>query len=338
MNPTLIRKKIWAVAIRDYWWMSAFVGAYFVVGFYLWGSSRSALLSSSLFLLIAIVGLVLHYRAHWHGTSPQVVLILGHLFLGQAILVWQKAYLPLTDYTRSGNPEPRDIIIYLISSLTVGASCIFGGIWGAMVGLAMHYAFIFDVREEFSVKWIFPIFMAVTGGIVRMAFRRLDQAYEQLETLANHDSLTGLLNRHRLPVEFERLQNLARSTGRPFLLVAWDLDDLKLINDEQGHAAGDAQICRFAQALDANVRKSSDGRFGDAAFRIGGDEFISMHLDAHDGKKVMERVHDSCPSVSAGWVSCDALSLDQALTQADKALYDNKQRRKHRASIAGTSA
>lgn len=336
MNPTLTRRKIWTVAIRDYWWMSAFVGAYFVGGFLVWGGSMAALLSSLLFLVVAIVGLAVHYRVHWNGRSPQVVVIVGHLLLGQAILVWQKAHLPLTDYTRSGNPEPRDIIIYLVSSLIVGAMCIFGGLWGAALGLAMHYTFIFDVHEEFSVKWIFPIFMVVTGGIVSTAFRRLDQAYEQLETLASHDSLTGLLNRHRLTVEFERLQSLARSTGRPFLLVAWDMDDLKLINDQQGHAAGDAHICNFARALEANVRKSSDGRFGDAAFRVGGDEFISMHLDARDGEKVMERVHESCPSVSAGWVSCNALTLDQALTQADQALYDAKQRRKN-LSIAGSS-
>jgi diguanylate cyclase (GGDEF)-like protein len=335
MNPALTRKRIWTVAIRDYWWMSVFVGAYFVVGFLLWGSSRQALLSSVLFLVVAIAGLVVHYRVHWSGSRPQVMMIVGHLVLGEAILVWQKANLPLTDYTRSGSPEPRDIIIYLVSSLIVGAMCLFGGLWGGAVGLLMHYAFIFDVHEEFSVKWIFPIFMVVTGGIVSTAFRKLDQAYEQLEAMANHDSLTGLLNRHRLPVEFERLQKLAHSSGRPFLLVAWDLDDLKVINDQQGHAAGDNHICNFARALEANVRKSSDGRFADAAFRVGGDEFISMHLDARDGVKVMERVHESCLSVSAGWVSCETLTLDQALTQADKALYTNKQRRKDGLSITG---
>src|SRR5579859_1979037 len=58
------------------------------------------------------------------------------------------------------------------------------------------------------------------------------------------------------------------------------------------------------------------------------DEFISMHLDARDGEKVMERVHTSHPFVSAGWVLCNGLTLDQALTQADKALYANKEGRK----------
>jgi diguanylate cyclase (GGDEF)-like protein len=192
----------------------------------------------------------------------------------------------------------------------------------------MHYAFIFDIHEEFSFKWVFPICMVMTGGIVSSAFWRLDRAYEQLEVLANRDNLTGLLNRHRLAPEFERLQQLARDGGRSLLLMAWDLDGLKQINDQQGHAVGDDHIRRFATALQANVRRISDNRFGDAAFRVGGDEFVSMHLDAPDGESLLERVHHSCPWVSAGWVLCDALTLDQALTQADQALYSSKERRK----------
>jgi diguanylate cyclase (GGDEF)-like protein len=255
-------------------------------------------------------------------------MIVGHLLLGQAILVWQRAYLPLADYTRSDNPATRDIIIYLVSSLIVGALCMFGGVLGALAGLAMHYAFIFDVHEEFSVKWIFPVFMVLTGGIVSTAFRRLDQAYGQLEVLANNDNLTGLLNRHRLDSEFERLQALATTRGQSLLLVAWDMDDLKQVNDQRGHAEGDTHIRAFASALQAHVRKASDARYGDAAFRVGGDEFISMHLDAPDGEQLLERVHQSYASVSAGWVECKALTLDQALTQADRELYASKDRRK----------
>jgi diguanylate cyclase (GGDEF)-like protein len=176
--------------------------------------------------------------------------------------------------------------------------------------------------------------MALAGGIVNAAFWRLNQAYEQLEVLANRDSLTGLLNRHRLTAEFERLQALVRQNGQPLLLVAWDLDGLKQVNDEQGHAAGDAHIRSFATALQASVRKHSDGRFGDAAFRVGGDEFISIHLDANDDEKVMARIHQSCPMVSAGWILCGRLSLDQALTRADQALYENKSRRKKTSTTA----
>jgi len=325
MHTTLTRRR--AVA-QKYWWSATAIGVYFCGGFWLWHSSRAALLSSGLFLAVAIIGLVAHYQVHWTRRWPQVAAIVGHLLLGQAILAWQKVHLPLSDYTATGNPEARDFLIYLTSTLLMGTLSMFGGFWGALAGLPMHYAFIFDVHEEFSLKWIFPAFMVLAGAIVSTSFWKLDRAYEQLADLANCDQLTGLLNRHRLIPEFERLQALTVATGQPLLLVAWDLDGLKDINDHQGHAAGDAHIRNFAGALQANVRKPSDSRYGDAAFRVGGDEFISMHLDARDGEKVMERVHTSHPFVSAGWVLCNGLTLDQALTQADKALYANKQSRK----------
>ena len=328
MNPSITRTNVWTVAVRNYWWGATLIGVYFAGAFWLWGASRGAMLSSGLFLLISIIGLSAQYRVNWSQRTPRVALIVGHLLLGQAILVWQKAHLPLTDYTSSGNPGIRDLLIYLTSAIAVGAMGMFGGVWGALIGLAMHYLFIFNIHDEYSLKWIFPGIMAIAGCIVSTAFWRLDRAYEQLESLANLDSLTGLLNRHRLVVEYDRLQRLAREMGQPLPLMAWDLDGLKQINDQQGHAAGDAHICNFASALQASVRKSSDGRYGDAAFRVGGDEFISMHLQAHDGEKLLERVHQSCPFVSAGWVQCHALTLDQALTRADKALYASKERRK----------
>src|SRR5579862_22625 len=330
MNSSPHRTNVWTVAVRDYWWMSTLVGTYFVVGFWLWRGSKGALLSSLSFLLAALIGLAFHRRIHSNERWPQVGIIVAHLLFAQAILVWQKGHLPLTDYTKVGNPESKDIIIYLVSSLIVGALCMFGGLWAALAGLAIHYAFIFNVHEEFSVKWIFPVFMVLTGGVVSTAFWRLDRAYAKLEELANRDNLTGLLNRHRLTIEFDRLQALAREKAQSLLLVAWDLDDLKVINDQQGHAAGDAHIRKFARALEANVRKPSDARYGDAAFRVGGDEFISMHLDAEDGVKLVDRVHQSCPFVSAGWVRCNPLTLDQALTQADRALYASKEQRKQR--------
>ena len=133
-----------------------------------------------------------------------------------------------------------------------------------------------------------------------------------------------------LASEFERLQSIARQTGQPLLLIAWDLDGLKQVNDQQGHLAGDAYIRNFASALQRSIRNPTDVRPGDAAFRVGGDEFISIHLDARDGEKIAERVQRSGSWVSAGWVPCEKITLDQALTQADQALYHSKDRRKNR--------
>jgi len=325
-------------AVGRYWWTSTFGGLYFAGGFLAWGGTAGAIASSSVFFVAALLGLLFHYYGGTTSRRLKVALIVGHQLLGQAVLVWQKAWLPLSDYSAAGNPGDREFIIYLVSALIVGTISMFGGIWGAALGLAGHYAFIFDIREPFTFKWAFPVLIALAGNIVSTALWRLDEAYDQLETLANRDALTGLFNRRRLPAEFERLQTLARGEGRPLVLVAWDLDDLKRVNDQQGHAAGDDCIRRFARALDAHVRTHSDGRPGDAAFRIGGDEFLSLHIDAPGGDAVLSRVRAVFPEVSAGWVRCDPLTFDRALTLADAALYESKQRRKRATRDASNRA
>lgn len=325
------RTGVFTLAIRNYWWMSAFGGLYFVGGFLVWGGSRGAVVSSGLFLAGAVLGLLVHYLVRVESRVVRIGLVLAHQLLGQAVLVWQKAYLPLSDYSSTGDPGDRLFLIYLVSSLIVVTMSMFGGVVGAVLGLAAHYGFVFDVHEPFTFKWAFPVLIALVGNIIATAFWQLDEAYDRLEILANHDALTGLLNRHRLPAEYERLQTRSRETGRPLVLVAWDLDDLKQINDGRGHAAGDAHLRDFARALRAHVRLPSDARWGDAAFRVGGDEFLSLHLEAPDGQMLIDRLHQLFPAVSAGWVRCDGLTLDQALTQADDALYASKERRKARA-------
>lgn len=328
MTVSSHRTGVFTPAIRNYWWMSAIGGLYFVGGFLLWNGSRGAILSSALFFAGALVGLFVHYVGPPQGRAARIALILAHQLLGQAILVWQKTYLPLSDYSATGDPADRVFLTYLVSSLIVVTMSMFGGVVGAVLGLTVHYAFVFDVHEPFTFKWAFPVLIALVGNIVATAFWQLDEAYDRLQVLADHDALTGLLNRHRLPTEYARLQARARETGRSLLLVAWDLDDLKLINDGRGHAAGDAHLRDFARALREHVRVPSDGRWGDAAFRVGGDEFLSLHLDAPNGQVLIDRLHQLFPAVSAGWVHCEDLTLDQAMTRADDALYASKEQRK----------
>ena len=137
-----------------------------------------------------------------------------------------------------------------------------------------------------------------------------------------------------MPPEFNRLQGEAAARGRSLLLVAWDLDDLKRVNDRDGHAAGDAHLRAFAEALRDAVRRPSSERAGDSAFRIGGDEFLSLHLDAPDGEQLLARVRERFAAVSAGWVPCERTDLDRALTLADAALYANKVARKQASGSA----
>jgi diguanylate cyclase (GGDEF)-like protein len=139
---------------------------------------------------------------------------------------------------------------------------------------------------------------------------------QQLRT----DALTGVASRAAWD---ETLRALARSRGdEPLAIVVVDVDELKMVNDEAGHAAGDALLCHCARLLAESVRS------GDLVARIGGDEFGVLLREADE-----LRAADWCARLergeakrwSIGWASVPpADSLCEAVAQADRRMYERK--------------
>lgn len=92
----------------------------------------------------------------------------------------------------------------------------------------------------------------------------------ELDRLAGHDPLTGLLNRRLLLERLERAVARARRTGGTLGLLFIDLDRFKTVNDALGHGAGDALLVEIAHRLRARIRAT------DTAARLGGDEFVVL--------------------------------------------------------------
>ena len=112
----------------------------------------------------------------------------------------------------------------------------------------------------------------------------------QLEFMAHHDSLTGLVNRS----EFDDRLGLAIARARrhewSLALLFIDLDDFKAINDTLGHSAGDSVLRAIGEQIQNATRKT------DVAARVGGDEFVVL-LEAADaeksavyGQRLLERI------------------------------------------------
>jgi diguanylate cyclase (GGDEF)-like protein len=87
---------------------------------------------------------------------------------------------------------------------------------------------------------------------------------------ASADALTGLRNRRAFSRDLERERRRAARYGREFSVVVIDLDGLKVINDTLGHLEGDRRLLGLADALREGLRAT------DAAYRIGGDEFVLL--------------------------------------------------------------
>src|SRR5579871_4392628 len=96
----------------------------------------------------------------------------------------------------------------------------------------------------------------------------------ELRHMADHDPLTGLLNRRGLEAELERHVTHVRRYGDRGALLALDLDHFKTVNDTLGHDAGDQLIVSVAEILTERLRAT------DTVARLGGDEFAILLPEA----------------------------------------------------------
>lgn len=160
------------------------------------------------------------------------------------------------------------------------------------------------------------------------------QLLERRAMRAEHDSrtdpLTGVLNRRGWRKTIEAEQTRILHSGGSAGVVLADLDDLKRVNDRDGHEAGDELIRRFAQALSAQVRSL------DNIARIGGDEFALLLPGARrEGMAaVTERIRRGlqragiAATLGWGWAGVTD-DLAQAVREADTMLLAAKPRRHH---------
>lgn len=109
---------------------------------------------------------------------------------------------------------------------------------------------------------------------LRAQVRALTERAERAEALADHDVLTPVLNRRGFMAMVSRIMAYCRRHQVPAALIYLDLDGFKRINDDLGHAAGDAALIGVAERLLASVRES------DAVGRLGGDEFAVLLVNA----------------------------------------------------------
>jgi len=111
---------------------------------------------------------------------------------------------------------------------------------------------------------------------------RLQEA-DYLFYLANHDSLTGLANRHLLLDRLRHALNQARRGGTKLAVLFMDLDNFKPVNDTYGHDIGDKLLKSVSERLLACIRR------GDTLARRSGDEFILV-LESIEDKAHVEMV------------------------------------------------
>ena len=197
---------------------------------------------------------------------------------------------------------------------------------------------------EFSVSTLEEHDQAHTHGIVQVQdVTERKRAEEQLRYVADHDSLTGLVNRRRFRQELDSHLALLRRYGGEGALLVIDVDRLKTINDTRGHGAGDLVLGRIAEVMRTRMRST------DVIGRLAGDEFAVLlpSVDADHAAKLAkeliarlaaEEIAGANVSVSIGVAPFNGEtveSAEQVTAAADVAMYRAKQRGGGVAEIAG---
>ncbi|WP_394145532.1 sensor domain-containing diguanylate cyclase [Vibrio atypicus] len=170
---------------------------------------------------------------------------------------------------------------------------------------------------------------------------------QEMKELATKDELTGLLNRRGFGLAAAQKLKDAHFNNQTIAILYIDIDNLKLVNDQHGHDAGDYCISALAQAIKLSAHEN------DVIARLGGDEFVIARVlrNESDVEKIVSQISNSYQSIADSNIELSntslsigyclqtthhSHSLDELIALSDKDMYQAKQSKKGCVSRANT--
>ncbi len=201
---------------------------------------------------------------------------------------------------------------------------------------ALDFIFVFNAIVAF-VMVSFIILIYIYGVEADQA--KLELLNHKLSNLANHDSLTQLLNRRAMKQRLEAAMHSKAKNNDEFVAAIADVDDFKKINDRYGHDCGDKVLKKVVQIIRGNVRET------DYISRWGGDEILILFNDSsmEGALACINRIHEEIANsffiynnevieltITIGVCpSGQHTSYQDIILEADRRLYDGKHKGKN---------
>lgn len=219
-------------------------------------------------VLIAGLTFVLIFVAAW-AWPEQNGLRLILLYPLLAAMVLRAAWFAVPVALQPSDPRARARnlvrVVASVSALWLLVRALGAALWGWSLDIS--------VSALGTVIMAYGALMAATLVNLALSFIVVRSLVQRLESLANRDAMTGLLNRRALWDGLHRRWQAWQRSRTRFALLSLDVDHFKSINDVFGHATGDAVVQAVAKVLSTHARPSDD------VVRAGGDEFVVV-LDA----------------------------------------------------------
>lgn len=243
--------------------------------------------------------------------------------------------LAFTFCMRKGRAILALLLLYLPGLLAMGANL--ATHQAALITLAFYLSYLLLALNRSHREY---------HSNLALELKLLEQQHS-LERLSRTDSLTQLGNRYQFNTLFPALIANAQRQSDPFSLVLLDIDFFKRINDEHGHACGDAYLSAFAERMREIFRRDSD-----ALLRLGGEEFgvlmpntpleqaqlLASHFIADLTQHPFNVEGHSLPLTASLGVGCFNPRRDQSaeafFKRVDDALYQAKRDGRNRLVLA----
>jgi diguanylate cyclase (GGDEF)-like protein len=165
--------------------------------------------------------------------------------------------------------------------------------------------------------------------------KKFENDIASLRKLAETDPLTNLMNRRAFLDAASDAMRYFQRYGRPIATLIVDIDHFKRVNDDHGHAAGDAVIRRVGELIAQTLRET------DKVARFGGEEFVVLlrEVSEHDAHELAERIRlviaeSRIPfdakelgvtvSIGCAAISSNDRDIEELIERADRALYAAK--------------